>query len=72
MVKEIVINIKIDTNKCTPQKVKDLILTLIATCEDNCFEINSVDIDNIRNYTIEKGFTGDMARHFIDKYSYEF
>ncbi len=66
MIKKMCINIDINTECDTPQKVKDLIMTVMKEAGDRFLAIESVTIDDEENFKVGKGFMGDMARHFVD------
>lgn len=52
MIKKMQINIDIDTEYDSPNKVKDLIYALMSEAGDRTFAIDSVTIDGIENFKI--------------------
>lgn len=65
MIKKMCINIEFDTERHTPQDIKDSIVALIDTCADNSLAIDRVFIDEEENYKVGVGFMGTMKRRFV-------
>lgn len=60
------VNIEIDTEYDSPNKVKDLIIGLMQEAGDRVFAIDSVTIDGAENFKIGKGFMNDLAKKQIN------
>ncbi len=62
MTKHMQINIEIDTECDSPNRVKDLIYGLIKEAGDRCFAIESVTIDGVESYKVGVGFINTLAK----------
>lgn len=60
------INIDIDTEYDSPNKVKDLIYALMSEAGDRTFAIDSVTIDGIENFKIGIGWMNDLAKKQVN------
>lgn len=60
------VNIEIDTEYDTPDKVRDLIYGLMEEAGDRVFEIDSVIIDGVENFKVGVGFMNDLAMKHIN------
>lgn len=61
-IKEMQINIKINTDCDSPNEVKELILALMNEAGDRAFAIDSVIIDEVENFRVGTGFMNDLAK----------
>lgn len=66
MIKKMQINIDIDTEYDSPNKVKDLIYALMSEAGDRTFAIDSVTIDGIENFKIGIGWMNDLAKKQVN------
>lgn len=65
MIKKMQINIDINTDCDSPNKVKELIYALIKEAGDMTFAIDSVTIDGEKNFEIGNGWMGTLAKKQI-------
>lgn len=63
-IKKLQINIKINTDCDSLDDVKELIFALMREAGDRTFAIDSVMIDGVENFSIEKGFMDDLAKNW--------
>jgi hypothetical protein len=68
MKKKMQINIEINTEYDSPNKVKDLIIGLMSEAGDRTFSIDSVTIDGMENFKIGTGFMNDLAKNKLINY----
>lgn len=66
MIKKMQINIDINTECDSPNKVKELIFGLMQEAGDRIFAVESVTIDGVENFKIGVGFMNDLAKKQID------
>lgn len=66
MIKKMQINIDINTECDSPNKVKELILALMKEAGDRTFAIETVTIDGVENFKIGIGFKNDLAKNQIN------
>lgn len=65
-IKKMQINIEINTDCDSPNKVKDLILAVMQEVGDRTFAIDSVTIDGVENFRLGTGFMNDLAKKQIN------
>lgn len=66
MIKKMQINIDIDTEWDSPNKVKELIYALINEAGDRTFAIDSVTIDGVENFKVGVGWMNDLAKKQVN------
>jgi hypothetical protein len=65
-IKKMQINIEINTDCDSHNKVKDLILAVMQEAGDRTFAIDSVTIDGVENFSLGTGFMNDLAKKQIN------
>ena len=66
MIKQLQINIGINTECDSPNDIKELIYALMQEAGDRTFAIESVTIDGVENFKIGSGFMNDLAKNQIN------
>ena len=66
MIKQLQINININTECDSPNDVKELIYAFLKESGDRTFAIDSATIDGIENFKVGIGFMNDLAKKQIN------